>query len=123
MTVNPSSEAIPLARGDAIRILGVASSERSRFLPDVPTLREQGFDVAINTWTGIFLPAKTPAPVVAALSAALERISKSSEMIEAQAKFGNETTYQSQPDFAAQVKADIAKWAPIVKASGFEPED
>jgi tripartite-type tricarboxylate transporter receptor subunit TctC len=123
MSVNPSGEAIPMAQGGAIRILAVASPDRSRFLPETPTLREQGYDVSINTWTGIFMPAKTPAVIVAALSAALEKIVKSNEMIEAQAKFGNEMTFLPQTEFAAQVKADIAKWAPIVKASGFEPED
>jgi tripartite-type tricarboxylate transporter receptor subunit TctC len=123
MSVNPSGEAIPMAAGGAIRILAVASPERSRFLPDTPTLREQGFDVSINTWTGVFMPVKTPLAIIAALSGALRKIVASSDMINAQANLGNEMTFLPQPEFAAQVKADIAKWAPIVKASGFEPED
>lgn len=123
MSVNPSGEAIPMARGGAIRILAVASPQRSRFLPDTPTLREEGFDVSINTWTGIFLPAKTPTPIVNGLSAALEKIIRTPEVIESQAQLGNEMTFLPQAEFATQVKADIAAWAPVVKASGFEPED
>jgi tripartite-type tricarboxylate transporter receptor subunit TctC len=123
MSVNPSGEAIPMARGGGIRILAVASPERSRFLPDTPTLLEQGYNVAINTWSGVFLPAKTPAPIVNGLSAALEKIVKSSDMIEAQAKLGNEMTFLQPAAFATQVREDIAKWGPVVKASGFEPED
>ena len=110
MSVNPSSEAIPLAKGGAIRILAVASADRSRFLPDTPSLREQGFDVAINTWTGVFLPARTPAPIVDGLAAALAKLGKTPEVVDAQERLGNEMFSLPQPEFAALVKADIAKW-------------
>jgi tripartite-type tricarboxylate transporter receptor subunit TctC len=86
-------------------------------------LIEEGYNVAINTWSGVFLPAKTPTPIVNGLSAALEKIVKSPDMIEAQAKLGNEMTFLSPVAFAAQVREDIATWGPVVKASGFEPED
>ncbi len=123
MSVNPNSEAIPLAAGGAIRILGVASEQRSRFLPNTPTLREQGYDVALNIWTGVFLPAKTPASIVGALNAALGQAARAPDMVEAQSKFGNEMTFMAQPAFADEVRRDIETWGAIVKASGFEPED
>lgn len=124
MSVNPTSEAIPMAKSGAIRIIGVASPQRSRFLPDVPTLREQGSDVALNTWTGILLPAKAPKPIVDGLWRVLQKVVQSPDIIAAQANLGNEMAASlPQAQFAEQVKADIARWGPIVKASGFEPED
>ena len=122
-SVNPSSEAIPLAKGGLIRILGAAGSNRSRFLPDIRTMREQGFDIALDTWTGVLLPAKTPNAVVGALADALEKAVTSPAMIEAQSNLGNETTFQPRARFAETVKADIERWRPIVAASGFVPED
>ena len=122
-SINPISEAMPLAQAGQIRTLAVASSERTRFLPNIPTMREQGLDVVINSWTGAFLPAKADPKVVAALSAVIAEAVKAPDVIEANAKLGNEMTYQPQPEFAATVKADIEKWGPIVKASGFVPEE
>lgn len=123
ISINPSSEAVPLAEGGKLRMLAVASSKRSRFLPKTPTLREEGLDIAFDTWTGIFLPAQTPPAIVAALSAALEKASKLPELVEAQAKFGNETMFQSPAQFADLVKSSIEKWKAIVAVSGFVPED
>lgn len=122
-SINPSSEAMPLAQDGKCRILAVASLQRSRFMPDIPTMREQGLDIALDTWTGVLLPAGVPAPIVTALSAALEKAVKTPELIEAQAKFGNEMTFMPQAEFAAQMQRDIERWAPIVKASGFVPEE
>ena len=122
-SVNPSSEALPLAQAGQLRMLGAANSQRSRFLPDVPTLREQGLDIAFDTWTGVFVTAGTPANIVAALSAALEKATKAADLIEAQAKLGNEIFFQSPGDFAVTVRASIERWGPIVAASGFVPED
>ena len=120
--VNPISESMTQAKAGTIRILAVTGSQRSSFLPDVPTMREAGYDVAVESWLGAFLPAKTPAGIVNALSAAIADAAKSPQMSESLAKFGNTTAFQSPADFAATVKADIARWAPVVKASGFKVE-
>lgn len=122
-SINPSSEAIPLAQAGKLRMLAVANAQRSRFLPEVPTMREQGLDIAFDTWTGIFLPAGTPANIVAALSAALEKATKTPDLVEAQAKIGNEMYFQSPADFAATVKTSIERWGKIVAVSGFVPEE
>jgi tripartite-type tricarboxylate transporter receptor subunit TctC len=122
-SVNPISEAMPLAQAGQIRTLAVASSQRTRFLPDIPTMREQGLNVVIDSWTGVFLPAKADPKAVAALSAAIEQAVKSPDVIEANAKLGNEMAFQPQPEFVGTVKSDIEKWGPIVKASGFVPEE
>jgi len=122
-SVNPISESLPFAKSGTLRILAVTGSRRSSFLPDVPTMTEAGFNVVINSWLGVLVPAKTPAEVVNALSAAIAEATKSPQMIENLAKVGNEPTSQTPAEFAATVRADIARWAPVVKASGFIAED
>jgi tripartite-type tricarboxylate transporter receptor subunit TctC len=122
-SINPMSEALPLANSGRVRILAVSSTRRSKFLPDVPTIREAGYDVVVDTWLGVFLPAKAPPAIVRALSAAIAEAVKSPEMIDSLAKFGSEPRFQPPDEFAATVKADTARWGPVVKASGFVAEE
>ena len=122
-SVNPTSESLPHAKSGTLRMLAVSGSRRSPFLADVPTMREQGYDVVVDSWLGVFVPARTPPDVVQALSGAIREAVKSAEMVDNLAKVGNEPTFQTPEDFAATVKADIARWGPIVKASGFVAED
>jgi tripartite-type tricarboxylate transporter receptor subunit TctC len=122
-SVNPISESLPFARSHAVRVLAVTGPERSRFLPDVPTMRESGYDVVVDSWLGVFLPPKTPAEVVTALSAALHDAVKSKEMVDALDKVGNEPTFETPAKFAEIVKADIDRWGPVVKQSGFVADE
>ena len=122
-SVNPISESLPFAKSGTLRILAVTGSRRSSFLPDVPTMTESGYNVVVESWLGVFVPAKTPADIVEALSAAIAEAAKSSHMIENLAKVGNTTAFQTPAQFGPTVKADLARWAPIVKASGFIAED
>ena len=117
-SVNPVSEIMSQAKG-AIRMLAVTGSKRSPFLPDVPTMHEAGYNVVLDTWFGLFAPAKTPPEIVQALNAQLLEISRSKEMAEAWAKIGAEPHHQTPAQFAETVKADVQRWAAVVKASGF----
>jgi tripartite-type tricarboxylate transporter receptor subunit TctC len=122
-SVNPVSESMVHARSGALRILAVTGTKRSPFVPDVPTMREQGFDVVAETWLGLFVPARTPPQVVTALATTVADAVKSEAAVDSLAKAGNEPALQSPEAFAATVQADIARWGPIVKASGFVAED
>jgi tripartite-type tricarboxylate transporter receptor subunit TctC len=122
-SVNPVSESLPFARSHALRVLAVTGPERSRFLPDVPTMRESGYDVVVDSWLGVFLPPKTPADLVTALSAALHDAVKSKEMLDALDKVGNEPMFETPAKFAEIVKADIDRWGPVVKQSGFVADE
>src|SRR6202040_1011670 len=66
-SINPISETLSLARSGTLRILAVTGAQRSRFLAEVPTMREQGYDVAVESWLGAFVPARTPPEIVRAL--------------------------------------------------------
>jgi tripartite-type tricarboxylate transporter receptor subunit TctC len=122
-SVNPISEALPHAKSGALRMLAVSGAKRSRFVPDVPTMREQGFDVVVDSWLGAFAPGKTPAETVHVLGAAINEVARSPDYAESLAKFGNEPALQTPEEFAATVRADVARWGPVVKASGFVAVD
>ena len=122
-SINPVSESLPFARSGTLRTLAVTGAQRSSFLPDVPTMTEAGYKIVVDSWLGVFMPAKTPAEVVDALSAAIAEAVKSAPMTESLGKIGNVPTFQTPAEFAAVVKADVARWAPVVKASGFVAED
>jgi tripartite-type tricarboxylate transporter receptor subunit TctC len=122
-SVNPVGEVLELGKSGAVRTLAVTGSHRSAFLPGVPTMREAGYDVVVDSWTGMFLPARTPDLVVNALSEALGQAVKSPQLIDNLAKVGNVTTFQTPAQFAATLKADLLRWGPVVKASGFIADD
>jgi tripartite-type tricarboxylate transporter receptor subunit TctC len=122
-SVNPIGETLVYANSGKIRILAVASAERLKFLPNVPTMRESGYKVVVESWLGAFAPAKTPPEAVRALNAAIGEAVKSREMIDNLAKIGNEPKFEPPERFAATVRADMERWGPVVKASGFVAED
>jgi tripartite-type tricarboxylate transporter receptor subunit TctC len=118
-SVNPVSEVLEVAKAGAVRILAVTGAKRSPFLPDTPTFKELGYNVVVESWTGVWLPARTPDAVVRGLSTAMREASQSRELVDALAKFGTEPAFQTPAEFAETVKSEIARWGPVVKASGF----
>ena len=118
-SVNPISEAIPLAQSGSLRILAVTGSKRSTFLPDVPTMREGGYGVVVDSFTGVWLPARTPDDIVQTLSGAMRDAARSKEMADNLAKFGSEPAFETPEQFTETVRSEIVRWGPVVKASGF----
>ena len=122
-SVNPVSEVMAFAQAGSIRALAVTGEQRTPFLPDVPTMKEQGFNVVVESLVGVYVPAKTPAPIVAALNAAIRKAVASKEMIDSLAKFGTEPASMTTAEYTAWVKKEIARWGAVVKASGFQALD
>ena len=122
-SVNPIGETLPLTSARNVRILAVASSQRSKFLPDTPTMRELGYDIAVDSWLGTFAPAGTPRDVVQALNATIGKAVQSPDLIENLARIGNEPKFESPDQFAMTVRRDMERWGPVVKASGFVADE
>jgi tripartite-type tricarboxylate transporter receptor subunit TctC len=118
-SVNPLSEIIETAKSGSIRVLAVTGPQRSPFLPDVPTFKESGYNVVVESLNGVWLPANTPNDIVTALSAAMHDASQSKAMQDSLAKFATEPAFETPAAFAETIKSEIARWAPVVKASGF----
>ena len=103
--------------------LGVPGARRSGALPDVATFQESGlagFDV--SSWTGIFAPAKTPPAIVARLQKELNAVLQSPFVKERYATLGIEPVGNTPAEFAAQVRADLARWQEVVKAANVKVE-
>jgi tripartite-type tricarboxylate transporter receptor subunit TctC len=110
---------LPHVKAGKLRPLATIGAERSAAVPDLPTVAEAGLPgFAVTNWVGFFAPAKTSAEIVQRWNAATLRIMQAPEM---QARLLNEGArfIPMTPDqFGAFVKSEIAKWAPVVKASG-----
>ena len=120
VAINPEGEVLPFARSGRIRVLATTGLRRSRFLPEVPTLVESGFkDIQVETWLGFFVVARTPPQIVARLSAAIGSALKGPELAESFARAGMDVSYAGADEFASILRADLDRWGPIVKASGF----
>jgi tripartite-type tricarboxylate transporter receptor subunit TctC len=107
MALQDVGTALPLIRSGRVRALAVTSAARDARLPDVPTLIESGHtDFAFTDWSGLFAPAHTPRPIVAALNAAINNALRKAETTEALAKLHVEPSGGSPEDFAAQVNPE-----------------
>lgn len=99
--------------------IAVTSAKRASSFGNIPTIAEAGFkDFDVNPWFGLFAPAKVPAAVVRKINADVNEILKTKEVIDKFAAQGAEPYQTSPQKFAAVLKADIAKWGQVVKASG-----
>ncbi|HYN13572.1 MAG TPA: tripartite tricarboxylate transporter substrate-binding protein [Burkholderiales bacterium] len=122
--IHPIGELLPHLRGGKLRALATTGDKRSRFLPEVPTLAESGFkDIVILPWLGFLAPAKTPRETIARLANAIADASGHGDAQQSFLKLGMEAVAMTPVGFAATLKSDLEKWAPIVKASGFSAED
>lgn len=124
VSFNVVSEVMPHIRSGKLRSLGVTSGQRWPALPEVPTLAEQGYpDIVLVEWLGWFMPAKVPADTVQRLNAAVREALQAPDMVEVVAKLGLRQRLSTPAEFAAMVKADVERWGPIVKATGFTAEE
>jgi tripartite-type tricarboxylate transporter receptor subunit TctC len=111
--------ALPQVKAGKLRALGVTSAKRSAALPDLPPLQEAGlpgYDVSV--WYGVLAPAGTPAPVITRLHSELTKIIQLADIRERWATLGAEPLQSTPAEFAAFLKADVVKWAKVVRAAG-----
>jgi tripartite-type tricarboxylate transporter receptor subunit TctC len=112
--------ALPLAQSGKLRALGAGMLKRLAAMPDLPTLDEQGLKgFECYTWNAILAPAGTPQPIVDKLNAAANKALADPQVIDSLKKAGIDPTPGSTPQTTGDfVKTELAKWAPIIKASG-----
>jgi tripartite-type tricarboxylate transporter receptor subunit TctC len=124
VSINPLSELLPQLKAGRIRMLAVTSPERSKFLPEVPTLRESGFaSIAFSSWLGFLAPARTPAETVKRLANGIADATAHGDAQQSILKFAMEPAAMTPVGFGAVLKGDLERWGPIVKASGFTADD
>jgi len=115
--------ALAMSKAGQIKILAATSLERSRYLPDVPTMAEAGlpgFDV--SGWFGLLAPAETPAPVLARLQQEVRKALDDAEFRAGLSKVGLDPVGGTPAEMLALMKADTAKWAKVIRDSGAKIE-
>ena len=119
MTFDNITTALPLAKAGKLRALAVTTAKRSSVAPDVPTLAESGLPgFEVGSWQGVFAPAGTPPEIVKRLNAEIVKALNMPDVREKLSGLGAEIVADSPEEFSALVKAEVAKWADVVKKSG-----
>lgn len=111
----------PLVSGGKLRALAVSAPERSKRLPDVPTVAEAaipGYEA--YEWNGVFLPAGTPAPIAAQLQQALAAVLKEDEVRQRLTDLGAQPIGSTPAEFATFLKKEDAKWGEVVKKGNIQ---
>lgn len=125
ITMNFSSlpPAVTQIKAGNLRALGVTGERRIKSLPDVPTLKEQGIDVVVNGWHGLFAPGKTPGAVLDKIEKDAKQAMKDPKWQEALAKDGLEQPPErNREEFAKFVQSEHAFWGKKLKALKIEME-
>lgn len=108
----------PQVKAGKLVALGIAGPKRVPNMPGVPTLTEQGIDVDVTQWYGLFAPAKTPNEVIERLNTELNKVLASPELIAKMGEQGADVVSSTPAQFKARVVSEIAKWKKVVAASG-----
>lgn len=105
-----------LAQGDKVLLLGTLSTSRPEGAKQVPTLREQGFDVIADSWAGLYAPPDTPAPVVAALANTVQKVEADAEFAKKLLPQGlSPFKLEGSEGFARYVASESARLAQIIR--------
>jgi tripartite-type tricarboxylate transporter receptor subunit TctC len=116
--MSPTSIALPHIKSGKVRPLAVSSAARPKSMPDVPTFKEQGYDLEYYFWVGLFAPKGTPEPVVAKLRQAINTAAHSKEFLGTMDRLGQELAYLDQPAFTSFWAADAKKMEDAVNLIG-----
>ena len=105
-------------KGGKMRALACFGAERSKALPDVPTMKERGYDIVYYLWVGLFAPKGTPAAIVSTLAGGIDKAAASPMFSGAIAKIGLEPTYLGAAAFTKFWEADADRSAEAVRSIG-----
>ena len=111
--------ALPLIRAGRIKLIAIGAKERLKTQPDVPTIAEAGGpDLVVDSWIGLLAPRGTPAEIVRAINAGVNRALGEPEVLDRLKTFGFEPAVVTPEQFADVIRADQAKYADIVRRTG-----
>jgi tripartite-type tricarboxylate transporter receptor subunit TctC len=111
--------AMPHIKSGKLRALAVTSEQRSRSAPDIPTAIESGVaGYSVTSWYGLLAPARTPQPIVSRLNADVIKVMRLPDMVSRLSGEGAEPSPGTPGEFAALLKAEIAKWGKVIRSAG-----
>jgi len=116
---NAVPELFPFAKGGRLRILATLTEKRHPFMPEVPTMIEQGYkEFVMGNWTGIVAPVKAPKPVVNRLAGEITRIIRSPEISKRLVEMGVDPLGGTPEEFGKLIRSEVARFGKAVKDSG-----
>lgn len=123
MAIVPSADMIALHKAGKVRVLATSGPRRTPLLPDVPTFREAGYDIAGEGWYAFYGPAGMSPSKAAELSHALQAVATEPDIRDKLQTLGFVPTGTSGDTLAKIQSDDRALWVPAIKDSGFKPTD
>ncbi|MCC6531118.1 MAG: tripartite tricarboxylate transporter substrate binding protein [Burkholderiales bacterium] len=119
LTLISIPSALPHMKSGRLRALAITSLKRSPMLPDIPTVSEAGIaGYEWGTWFGLLAPAKTPAPIIARLHAALVKVVRGPELKTQLESLGYDAVGNTPQEFAAAIRSEWHKNAKVAKIAG-----
>ena len=117
------AQSAPQVKAGRLRALGVASRQRSPVVPEVPTVHESGLpNFEAGAWYGLLAPGGTPRPIIDRLHTEIVRVLRLPEIQQRLRGEAFEIPADTPDQFAAVIRAELAKWAPIVRDAGLRPD-
>ena len=111
----------PQIQAGKLRALAVTSAKRFPLLPDLPTIAESGYPkFEALAWNGVLVPAATPKPIIVRLNAEIDAILKQPDVVQKLHAAGFELVGGTPEQFAAIIKGESEKWAPIIKSANIK---
>ncbi|QYY33795.1 tripartite tricarboxylate transporter substrate binding protein (plasmid) [Cupriavidus pinatubonensis] len=119
MLVSTTSAVLPYVKAGKLRALAIIGESRVPSLPDVPTMKELGFnDYTYSHWYGLYAPAGTPRPIIEKIAGAVQRALASKEIQDAFENAGVTPAFLGPDEFKAFTRNEAARWAELVRLSG-----
>ena len=118
--MSPVPDSVEQAKAGNVRMFAITSAQRHKQLPDLPTIAEAVPTFKYEAWFGLLAPAGAPRDIVAKISADTRAVLAMPDVVERLATLGAIASPNSPAEFDAQIKADAAKYAAVLKAAGLE---
>jgi tripartite-type tricarboxylate transporter receptor subunit TctC len=119
---SPVGDYLPHIKAGKLRLLAISGINRSPFVPDVPTYRQQGYPITVREWYGVFLPGKASPEVVRRAAAYLQPALAQPDLVSSMAQVGMEVQSSSPSQLGDLLRADVEEWRRLIKQIGFTPE-
>ena len=122
LTFATAPSAVPFIKSGQMRAIGVSSGKRASALPDVPTISETVPGYEAVGWNGMVAPANLPAPVLEKINATVIKVFSMPDIHNRMVSLAADPITTTPAEFGAYIKAEIGKWAKVVKESGAKAE-
>jgi tripartite-type tricarboxylate transporter receptor subunit TctC len=119
---SPVGDYLPYLKSGKLRLLAISGLDRSPFVPEVPTYRQQGFPITVREWYGVFLPGKASPETVRRAAAYLQPALAQPDLVSSMAQVGMEVESSTPQKLGELLRSDAEEWRRLIKQIGFTAE-